>query len=91
MQSTEMPHIADALQALAGIVATISHPEYALAVGQHMTCSEADHLARLVLRLGEVEAAARIIYGHSVGDDDIDDDHQDMDEGDAVQYVLRLA
>lgn len=47
-------------------------------LGGHLTCDEADNLARAFLYLGLDDQAARCIQSHAYGDDDPDDQHQDL-------------
>lgn len=63
----------DLLRAAHRLADMFGSEELGSSVGTHMTCTEAEALADVMRAVGEDEAAARFLRGHSEGDDEGDD------------------
>lgn len=82
-----MTIITPALQELAEL---FGDPVLAQDVGEQFTCSEADTIARILATSGHSGAAARWLFGHSLGDE-TDDRHLGMTEASAEAYVSDMS
>ncbi len=56
--------------------------------GGNFTCSEADNIATALIMLGQPDAAATWLEGHSLGDDSDEDSHH-LGDGDDAEELAR--
>jgi hypothetical protein len=76
--------------ALADLADVFGDSMTAVDVGGHMTCTEADAIARALLAGGHRYAASRWLDGHARGDEDIADDRHVGDSFDLDAYLNGL-
>jgi hypothetical protein len=74
-------------QALIDLAGVFGDTMTAVDVGGHMTCTEADAIARALLAGGHRVAASRWLAGHARGDDDLEVDRHHGDSFDLDAYL----
>ncbi len=70
--TARLGELQDALAAVTTMTQTLGTEEIGNDVGGHMTCTEADALARVMHRFGDTEAATWFLLGHCRDDEDGD-------------------
>lgn len=83
------------LTALRDTAATLAEVDTMQDIGPHLTCSEADALAKMMVLLGHFDAGAALLKGHARGDEDpalvdTDDIHHHLATGDGFLTYAHL-